>query len=479
MSFYDIHAFPGLSLSEPPASGPLEQSARWSERHLQCVWYDPKLRPARLTTDSGEPVRVVQPGRWNFEAGPDFLGAEFRVGPGRGRLVRGDVEIHIRPSDWTAHGHDGDPRYAEVALHVTYYPLPPSAPPPVPPGVLSVSLREPLLSRRGFNLEDIDVAAYPHHAIPDTPRPCGSALADVPPDARRRLLRIAGARRLHAKAARLRARLEETASPERVFYEETLALLGSKRNAAPFRRIAEALPFGSLPAGASVEDLYALFLGTGGLLPDPEHLDTSGARAFAADLRARWFRLGGGAGAVSDPAEWSLSGTRPLNHPVRRLAAAAALFAAPGRIPLLLGTAEAPSPAWFKHRLDALCDVAPFPYWERRAAFDSEPGARPAALLGRARAAMLVTNLLVPLRLATDASAEVLLEHLPPEDLNAPEREAAAHLFGPDHNPALYLRDGLLQQGLLSIHRDFCLRIREGCARCPLARRLAEAAGKS
>ena len=80
----------------------------------------------------------------------------------------------------------------------------------------------------------------------------------------------------------------------------------------------------------------------------------------------------------------------------------------------------------------------------------------------------------VPLRLAEDPEAgDALLGHLPPEDLGAPARETAYRLFGRDHNPALYLRSGLFEQGLLAIHRDFCLRVHGGCENCPLAAHLA------
>ena len=43
-----------------------------SERLVQAIWYDGALRPAGLRAADGAPVRVVYPGRWNLEAGPDF-----------------------------------------------------------------------------------------------------------------------------------------------------------------------------------------------------------------------------------------------------------------------------------------------------------------------------------------------------------------------------------------------------------------------
>ena len=88
-----------------------------SERHVQAIWYDAALRPGDLRTSGGAKVRVVDPGRWNLEAGPDFRDAVLEIGTDR-RRVRGDVEIHVHAADWTSHGHIGDPEYANVVAHV-------------------------------------------------------------------------------------------------------------------------------------------------------------------------------------------------------------------------------------------------------------------------------------------------------------------------------------------------------------------------
>ncbi|MEM7397281.1 MAG: DUF2851 family protein, partial [Verrucomicrobiota bacterium] len=76
----------------------------WPERHVQCLWFDAALRPTTLLTEAGEPVRVEAPGRWNLEAGPDFLDAVLYIGEEERRMT-GDVEVHIHPSGWVHHGH--------------------------------------------------------------------------------------------------------------------------------------------------------------------------------------------------------------------------------------------------------------------------------------------------------------------------------------------------------------------------------------
>ena len=461
-----------LPLAREPAG--LFDMPRWNERHLQCVWYDDRLRPADLVTDAGEPVEVASPGRWNLEAGPDFLGAELRIGR---RVVRGDVEVHIRPSDWRAHGHSGDPRYADVVLHVTYHePVGDPAASGLPPHIAGVSLKAPLARRRGFALEDIDISAYPHAVLPATTRPCGVALSRLSRDGWAALLDAAGRHRLRAKAARMRARLDVLGDARQVFYEEAMAMLGAKGNSTPFRKVAELLPLPQwerAPGPDAALRRYARLLGTAGLLPDPDSLRHAEARDFAARLRAEWFRTGGGADSIRDVAEWTFAGLRPANRPERRLAAAAVLFADDALVTRLLAH-DAPGRGWFRDRLALFAGLEPLPYWAARQSLDSAPGPRPLAALGAARAAVIITNVLVPLRLAEDPDAgDALLGHLPPEDLGAPARETAYRLFGRDHNPALYLRSGLFEQGLLAIHRDFCLRVHGGCENCPLAAHLA------
>ena len=53
-------------------------------------------------------------------------------------------------------------------------------------------------------------------------------------------------------------------------------------------------------------------------------------------------------------------------------------------------------------------------------------------------------------------------------------RLTALHLFGRDHNPALYSDSGLLQQGLLQVYLDFCLNARPGCDACALCQALTQ-----
>jgi len=85
------------------------------EELLHYVWKHRLLPLESLRTDDGKEVEVIDPGLHNRNAGPDFFNAKVRIG---GTLWVGNVEIHLKPSDWFLHGHDKDSAYDNVILHV-------------------------------------------------------------------------------------------------------------------------------------------------------------------------------------------------------------------------------------------------------------------------------------------------------------------------------------------------------------------------
>ena len=62
--------------------------------------------------------RVLKPGIWNHNEGPDFMHAEIEID---GKLQIGDVEIHVRSSEWYAHKHHLNSRYNRVILHAVFF----------------------------------------------------------------------------------------------------------------------------------------------------------------------------------------------------------------------------------------------------------------------------------------------------------------------------------------------------------------------
>ena len=89
-----------------------------SERTLASLWQRAHAlaEPVCLRTQDGRRLRVIYPGTASGRAGPDFRNAV--IASDDGRIIRGDVELHLRAPDWYSHGHDVDPNYNGVVLHV-------------------------------------------------------------------------------------------------------------------------------------------------------------------------------------------------------------------------------------------------------------------------------------------------------------------------------------------------------------------------
>ena len=88
-----------------------------NERLLQYIWQFQYFNKANLQTEQGESLRIIQPGKYNTQQGPDFLDAKVVIGE---TTWAGNIELHIKSSDWTRHHHTTDKNYANVILHVVW-----------------------------------------------------------------------------------------------------------------------------------------------------------------------------------------------------------------------------------------------------------------------------------------------------------------------------------------------------------------------
>lgn len=87
------------------------------EDFLHYVWKFQKFETAQLTTTTHELLTIVTVGQHNVNSGPDFFNARIAID---GQQWAGNVEIHIKASDWYAHQHEKDAAYDSVILHVVW-----------------------------------------------------------------------------------------------------------------------------------------------------------------------------------------------------------------------------------------------------------------------------------------------------------------------------------------------------------------------
>ena len=442
----------------------------FTERHLQCIWYNPDLRPPHLKTVAGETVVIEHPGTWNLESGPDFLGALLQINGDR--HLSGDVEIHIDAADWKQHRHHENPEYTNVRVHVTYN-TPQKIPDLFPPGTIHIALHDALESNPSFDFDLIDLSAYPYN-VPGENTPCRNVLLGWTAEKIEALLDSAGEARLLIKSERMENELQRL-SPDGLLYREMLAALGYKNNKSAFRLLAERVPLDSLrdTAGGDLLKAYALLAGVSGLLPaDIKPQWPEPARLFLRKIWDIWWRLPDEWHNKMLPrGTWHLAGTRPANHPLRRLMAVASLFADPSNdfVALMdewIGNHKPFSSKPFLERLQVKSNT----WWDHHLSWKGTYSAKPICLIGSERAGAICANVLVPFycaRTKCHMDCDILANALPCESDNSTILQTAFLLFGRDVPESLY-HSPLRRQGLIQIFQDFCLHDRSRCRSCPL-----------
>jgi hypothetical protein len=203
------------------------------ERLLQSIWLHQRLRREDLQTLDGQPLRVLHPGFWNHAAGPDFNGAVLQFGHEPARS--GDVEIDRVPGNWQAHGHEGNPAFAGVILHVVWEASRPGSH-AVPALALEKFIDTPLAEIQQW------AGAGAARDWPETLQgACSAPLAELAPEQTAELLHQAARVRFERKARQMEARARQTGW-EQALWEGLFRALGYQQNIWPMQRMGELLP---------------------------------------------------------------------------------------------------------------------------------------------------------------------------------------------------------------------------------------------
>lgn len=87
------------------------------EKLLQYIWQFQYFNKQQLSLTNNEPLQIIQPGKSNDNQGPDFLDAKIKLGE---TVWAGNIELHIKSSDWNLHKHSTDKNYNNIILHVVW-----------------------------------------------------------------------------------------------------------------------------------------------------------------------------------------------------------------------------------------------------------------------------------------------------------------------------------------------------------------------
>jgi hypothetical protein len=443
------------SLREEPPTPP--------EQLLQLIWFHQRLKRDELVTLDGQAVRILHPGFWNREAGPDFRGAVVQFDFETPRA--GDVEIDLTASGWRAHKHDRNPNFKNVELHVVWDDAEPG-------GIPTLSLKSRLdapLSELALWLGSDATPSFPSELRGQ----CCAPLRELSEERLVELLQQAAMVRLQSKAAQFQARAHQ-AGWEQALYEGMFRALGYKHNVWPMQRLAELRTAISNGATGPLT-LQARLLGVAGLLPEELSRSQLRSDAYVRRLWDLWWRDRDSLADSALPRSvWRLYGLRPANHPQRRLALAAHWLADDA----LAGVIEkwATTPVKDKELGSSLLralQVAEDDFWSWHWTLRSKRMPKPQPLLGPARITDLAVNAILPwlwTRASKGGSESLRLEierrylRWPTGEDNSVLRLARQRLLG-RASPSI-LSTACAQQGLLQIVRDFCDHSNAMCQDC-------------
>lgn len=88
-----------------------------TERLLQFIWQFQRFNKAELTTEQGDVLEIINHGQYNVNQGPDFSHATIKLDDTK---WVGNIEIHLKSSDWNRHHHSFDNNYSNIILHVVW-----------------------------------------------------------------------------------------------------------------------------------------------------------------------------------------------------------------------------------------------------------------------------------------------------------------------------------------------------------------------
>ncbi len=278
---------------------------------LQYAWKHKLFYINNLQTTNGESIEVIDVGQLNSDAGPDFFNAKIKIGD---TLWAGNVEVHVRSSDWFRHHHEQNGHYQSIILHV-------------------ISENDAHLTRTDG--EEIPQLILPYFSdLEDKYEQlcqknefvaCSHVLDKVDPIIFRTWLNALMIERLEQKAIQMEQVLNFTQyNWEETFYVLLARNFGLNLNGEPFEQLAKSLPNNLLAKHKNnLFQIEALLFGQSGLLD--ELVATNDEYVQRLQNEALFLRKKYSLTPMNGQL-WKMLRLRPINFPTVRIAQLAALI---------------------------------------------------------------------------------------------------------------------------------------------------------
>jgi hypothetical protein len=403
------------------------------EELLHYIWKYKKFDFSNLKTVQGEEVVLLHSGQHWQHSGPDFFNAQLIIG---NQKWAGNVEIHLKASDWYIHHHQDDKAYENVILHVVWeYDVPVFRP---------NELEIPVLELKWYVSQE-SIYDYQELMTVKSWINCEKQIGSLDGFSIKNWLERLYVERLERKSETIFQLLVSSQNDwEYVLFCSLCKNFGLHINGTAFESMAKSLPFSVIRKECGdVVTLEALFLGSIGLLQESKE-DT-----YYKELLSRWnflkdkYRFENG---VVERVEFFKH--RPDNFPTIRLAQLAQLyFSLPNLFSKLLAIQET-------QQLYELFLISVSKYWQTHYVFDKESSYKRKALT-KSFIDLLLINTVLPIRYAYEKSQgkeEIdfildVLQQIPAERNSIIDK---FQYFG------VSVKNAFESQALLQLKREYC-----------------------
>ncbi len=433
------------------------------EASVQKVWNDQRFFDTDMESIDRRPIRVLKPGVWNHDEGPDFMHAEIEID---GKLCIGDIEIHVCSSEWYAHKHHLNSRYNRVILHAVFFND-------------DFNLRTRLQNgKRVPTLEMLKWIDKPIGDLYDTAEEktaaegsCRITGKPLNMEALKGVFESLGRERFLEKAESVRI-LRTRLDFEQILYEGIMEALGYSQNSKAMRELAQHVPFADLDQKSEAETQAILF-GIAGLLPSQREKPLSDEAASDPSIRTLETLWSTSAYAEMPrrmrETHWRFAG-RPANHPIRRIAAMSQLIGqCQGSLmmyflPTCEKSASTDTEKAITKELQTLLTLEATGYWETHSTFGVST-ARKMALIGNQRAVEIIVNKILPVVYiwAVESESQTLQETIlnlysvaPKSSGNKIIRKIDEQIFTEAQQLRHLKPTAKIEQGILRLHKNYC-----------------------
>jgi hypothetical protein len=417
------------------------------EDFLHYLWKFKKFDTLNLKTFNGEEITIINVGQYLELAGPDFFNAQIVIG---NQKWAGNVEIHLKSSDWYVHHHERDEAYENVILHVVWE--------HDTEIFRSNNTEIPVLELKKY-VDGAAIANYQSLIAPKSWIYCEKQLIEVKEFTIKNWQERLFFERLERKSNPIFDLLKLTNNDwESVLFCLLAKNFGLNTNGKTFLKIAQSIPFSIIRKESfEVENLEALLLGNAGLL-DAEKEDN-----YFKDLKFRYFYLLHKyqiEKKVVEPVQFFKH--RPDNFPTIRLSQLANLYHLQQNLFSIISTSISVKSIY------EVLDVSAAEYWQTHYQFDKE-SPKKKKKLSKSFIDLVIINTIIPLQFAYAKSLgkEISDDLIQLINEVSPEKNAIIDKF---NSFGIKSKNAFETQSLLQLKNEYCNKSR--CLECAIGMEL-------